>query len=60
MNFRVIVAILSVGLLSRSAPAQTVDMADYRPLPGLVAGRRSRPNVGLHDLGSVTMGNQAA
>jgi hypothetical protein len=37
MNFRVITATLFVGLLSGSAPAQTVDMTDYRPLPGLVA-----------------------
>ncbi len=37
MNFRVITAILCVGLCSRSAPAQTFDMTGYRPQPGLVA-----------------------
>src|ERR1700722_16024883 len=37
MDFRAITATLLVGLLSGSAPAQTVDMTGYRPLPGLVA-----------------------
>src|SRR5262249_24513036 len=37
MDCRPIAAALVVGLLSRSAPAQTVDMTGYRPLPGLVA-----------------------
>src|SRR5262245_2663623 len=37
MSLRLITATLCVGLLSRAAPAQTVDMTGYRPLPGLVA-----------------------
>lgn len=37
MNFRVIPVALCVALHSGSAPAQTVDMTGYRPLPGLVA-----------------------
>src|SRR5947199_10442295 len=37
MSFRVIAAILFLGLLPDSVPAQTVDMTGYRPLPGLVA-----------------------
>jgi hypothetical protein len=37
MSFRVIAAILCLGLLPDSVPAQAVDMTGYRPLPGLVA-----------------------
>ena len=37
MSFRLITIILCVGLLSGTAPAQTVDMTGYRPQPGLVA-----------------------
>jgi hypothetical protein len=37
MSFRVIAATLCVGLLSEPAPAQTVDMTGYHPLPGLAA-----------------------
>ena len=37
MNFRLIAATLFIGLLSGSAPAQTVEMAGYRPQPGLMA-----------------------
>src|SRR3954452_22698590 len=37
MNFRVFAATLCVCLLSGAAPAPTVDMTGYLPLPGLVA-----------------------
>jgi len=37
MSFRVIAAILCLGLLPDSVPAQVVDMTGYRPQPGLVA-----------------------
>ena len=37
MSFRVIAAILCLGLLPDSAPAQAVDMTGYRPQPGLLA-----------------------
>jgi hypothetical protein len=37
MNFRVITAAFCVGFLPEAATAQTVDMTDYRPQPGLVA-----------------------
>src|SRR3954466_13889288 len=37
MSFRVIAAILCLGLLPDSVPARTVDMTGYRPRPGLVA-----------------------
>ncbi len=36
MSFRLITIILCVGLLSGTAPAQTVDMTGYRLQPGLV------------------------
>src|SRR3982751_5182224 len=37
MNCRVIAAILCLGLLPDSVPAQAVDMTGYRPQPGLTA-----------------------
>src|SRR3954454_18374748 len=37
MSIRVIAAVLCLGLLPDSVPAQTVDMTGYRPLPGLMA-----------------------
>src|SRR4051812_8460725 len=37
MSSRLITAALCIGLLTEWAPAQTVDMAGYRPMAGLVA-----------------------